>query len=79
MPKFPTGSVNWLAVRHQVNRVLAERGVDVCLVNARSVAERNMLGDYYLVERLKRHVVIQDHVDLHKFAQEIGVSCSPPD
>ena len=38
-----------------------------------------MLGDYYLVERLKRHVVIQDHVDLHKFAQEIGVSCSPPD
>ena len=79
MPKFPAGSVNRLALRHEVNRVLAERGVNVRIVDARNVAERNMLGDYYLVERLKRHVVIQDHVDLHKFAHEIGVPCSPPD
>ncbi len=79
MPKFPAGGLNRLALRHQVNRVLAERGVDVRIADARSAAERNMLGDYYLVERLKRHVILRDHVDLHQFAQEIGVSCSRPD
>jgi hypothetical protein len=38
-----------------------------------------MLGDYYLVERLNRHIVIRNHVDLQDFAQVIGVSCSPLD
>lgn len=79
MPKFPAGSLSRLALRYQVNRVLAERGIDVCIVDARTVTERNMLGDSYLVDRLKRHVIIRDHVDLHELAQEIGVSCSPPD
>jgi hypothetical protein len=76
MPKFPASSLSRLALRYQVNRVLAERGVDVRIVDARNVKERTMLGDSYLVDRLKRHVIVRDHVDLHKFAQEIGVSCS---
>ena len=44
LPKFPDGSLSRLALRHQVNRVLAERGSDVRIAVARSVAERNMLG-----------------------------------
>ena len=73
MPKFPDGSLSRLALRHEVNRVLAERGADLRIADARSVAERNMLGDYYLVDRLKRHVILRDHVDLQEFAQEIGL------
>ena len=79
MPRLPAGSLSRLALRHQVNRVLAERGVDLRIADARSGAERNILGDCYLVDRLKRHVIICDHVDLHEFAQEIGVSFPPPD
>jgi hypothetical protein len=77
MPKFPAGSLSRLALRYQVNRVLAERGVDVRIVDARNATERIMLGDSYLVDRLKRHVIVRDHVDLYELAQEIGVSCSP--
>lgn len=79
MPKFPAGSLNRIALRDQVNRVLVERSLDLRVAEARSVAERKILGDYYLVHRFQRHVVIRDHVDLHEFAQEIGVSCSPAD
>jgi hypothetical protein len=77
MPKFPAGSLSRLALRYQVNRVLAERGVDVRIVDARNATERIMLGDSYLVDRLKRHVIVRDHVDLYELAREIGVSCSP--
>jgi hypothetical protein len=72
MPKFPAGSLNRLALRNQMNRVLSERGIDLRIVDARNVTERNMLGDYYLVDRLKRHVIIRDHVDLHEFARRSG-------
>ena len=74
MPKAWIGSsLSRLALRHKVNRVLAERGIDVRIAVARSVAERNMLGEYYLVDRLKRHLILRDHVELHEFAQEIGL------
>jgi hypothetical protein len=79
MPKFPAGSLSRLALRYQVNRVLAERGVDVRIVDARNVTERAMLGDSYLVDRLKHHVIVRDHVDLYQLAQEIGVSSSWPE
>jgi hypothetical protein len=52
--------------------------VDVRIGDARNVKERTMLGHSYLVDRLKRHVIVRDHVDLHKFAQEIGISSSWP-
>jgi hypothetical protein len=77
MPKFPAGSLSRLALRHQVNRALAERGVDLRIVDARNATERTMLGDCYLVDRFKRHVIVRDHVDLYELAQQIGVSCSP--
>jgi hypothetical protein len=79
MPNFRAGSLSRLALRYQVNRVLAERGADVRIVGARNATERTMLGDSYLVDRLQRHVIIRDHVDLHELAQEIGVSRSPTD
>jgi hypothetical protein len=73
MPNFRAGSLSRLALRYQVNRVLAERGADVRIVGARNATERTMLGDSYLVDRLQPHVIVRDHVDLHEFAQEIGV------
>ena len=79
MPQFRASSLSRLALRYQVNRLLAERGADVRIVDARNATEHAMLGDSYLVDRRQRHIIIRDHVDLHKFAQEIGVSCSPPD
>jgi hypothetical protein len=54
------------ALRRRVNRLLAERGADV-----RVAAEREMLGDYFLVGYPDRHVIVRDHVDLHEFAREI--------
>ena len=78
MPKFPAGSLSRLALRSQVNRALAERGADVRIVEARNATERTMLGDSYLVDCLKRHVIVRDHVDLHDFARAIGLASSWP-
>ena len=55
-----------------MNQLLAERGADVRIADARSAAERRMLGDYFLVRYPNRHVIACDHVDLYEFAREIG-------
>jgi hypothetical protein len=60
------------ALRHRMNQLLAERGADVRIADARSAAEREMLGDYFLVGYPDRHVIVRDHVDLYAFAREIG-------
>jgi hypothetical protein len=70
MPKIKSNGR--LALRHRVNRVLAKRGADVRVVDARGAAERGMLGDYFLVGYPDRHIIIRDHVDLYAFAREIG-------
>jgi hypothetical protein len=72
MPKIPAESNGRFALRRRVNQLLAERGADVRLAEARSVAEREMLGDYFLVDYPDRHVIVHDHVDLYEFAREIG-------
>ena len=41
---------------------------------SRNPAERNVLGDYYLVDNPNRHIIVRDHIDLYEFAQEIGAS-----
>jgi hypothetical protein len=60
------------ALRRRVNHLLAERGADVRMSEARGAAEREMLGDYFLVAYPDRHVIARDHVDLYEFAREIG-------
>jgi hypothetical protein len=72
MPKIPSESKGRAALRRRVNRLLAERGADVRISEPRGAAEREMLGDYYLVDYPDRHVIVRDHVDLHEFAREIG-------
>jgi hypothetical protein len=52
--------------------MLAERGVPIRVASARNTAERGILGEYYLVDQLNVHIVIRDHIDLNKFAEEIG-------
>jgi hypothetical protein len=52
--------------------MLAERGAAIRVVNARNPAEREILGGYYLVDQLSPHIVIRDHIDLYKLAEEIG-------
>ncbi len=72
MPKPPARSASHIALQYRVNRLLAERGAEMRVAYARSVAERHVLGDYFLVDHLKRHIIIRDHVDLHDFAREVG-------
>ncbi len=72
MPKLPARSASRLALQNRLNQFLAERGAEMRVVYARSVAERHVLGEYFLVDHLKRHVIIRDHVDLHEFAREVG-------
>jgi hypothetical protein len=70
MPKVQSNGR--FALRRRVNQLLAERGADVRVSEARSVAEREMLGDYFLIGYPNRHVIIRDHLDLCEFAREIG-------
>jgi hypothetical protein len=70
MPKIQSNGR--LALRHRVNLLLAERGAAVRITETRSIAEREMLGDYFLVDYPRRHVIVRDHVDLYEFAREIG-------
>jgi len=70
MPKVQSNGRS--ALRRRVNQLLAERGADVRLAEARSVVEREMLGDYFLVGYPNRHVIARDHVDLYEFARKIG-------
>jgi hypothetical protein len=44
----------------------------VRITEARSAAEREMFGNYFLVRYPDRHVIVRDHVDLYEFAREIG-------
>ena len=60
------------ALRRRVNRLLAKRGAEVRLADARSAAEREMLGDYFLVGYPNRHVIVRDRVDLYDLAREVG-------
>jgi hypothetical protein len=69
--KLAVGSSR-LALRRRVNRLLAKRGAEVRITDARSAAERETLGDYFLVRYPDRHVIVRDHVDLYDFAREIG-------
>lgn len=62
------------ALRFRLNQLLAERGDTVRIVESRNPAERNVLGDYYLVDNPNRHIIVRDHIDLYEFAQEIGAS-----
>jgi hypothetical protein len=70
MPKIQSNGR--LALCHRVNPLLAERAAAVRITETRSVAERKMLGDYFLVDYHHRHVIVRDHVDLYEFAREIG-------
>ena len=70
MPKIQSNGRG--ALRRRVNQLLAERGAEVRISEARGAAEREMLGDYFLVGYPDRHAVIRDHVDLYDFAREIG-------
>jgi hypothetical protein len=70
MPKIQSNGR--LALRRRVNQLLADRGADMRIAAARSAAERDMVGDYFLVGYPKRHVIARDHVDLYEFAREIG-------
>jgi hypothetical protein len=72
MPRTPSEGSGHFALRRQLNRLLAERGADVRIAEAHSAADREMLGDYFLVGYPNRHVIVRDHVDLHEFAREIG-------
>jgi hypothetical protein len=75
MPKMPKGlpsRTTRLGLHHRVNQLLAEHGADVRLSSARGLAERQMLGDYFLVDHRDRHVIVRDHVDLDEFARDIG-------
>ena len=49
MLKIPREGNGSFALRLRVNRLLAERGADVRIAEAHSAAEREMLGDYFLV------------------------------
>jgi hypothetical protein len=59
-------------LRHRVNLLLAERGFAVRVVDARNAAERETLGDYFLVDAHKRHIILQEHVNLYQLADEVG-------
>ena len=72
MPTVPPRRNPRFTLRHRVNLLLAERCADVRVVEARSTAEQKILGQYYLVHHLRRHIIIRDHVDLHRLADEIG-------
>jgi len=72
MPKIPSEGSGHFALRRRVNRLLAERGADVRIAETHSAAEREILGDYFLVRYPNRHVIVRDHVDLYEFAREIG-------
>jgi hypothetical protein len=73
MPKLPSDLTTSFALRYRVNQILAERGAEVRIVSARAPAERKILGNHFLVDRMDRHLIVQDHVDLQQFAREIGV------
>ena len=49
MPKIPSEGSGHFALRRRVNRLLAERGADVRIAETHSAAEREILGDYFLV------------------------------
>jgi hypothetical protein len=42
------------------------------LIIARNAAERERLGDYFLVDAHKRHIIVRDHVNLDRLADEVG-------
>jgi hypothetical protein len=71
MTKKLSGVSSRFALR-RVNQLLAVSGADVRIADARNSAEREMLGDYFLVGYPDRHVIVRDYVDLHEFAREIG-------
>ena len=72
MPKgFPARNSRF-TLRHRLNLLLAERGAPMRIVEARNNAERAILGDHYFVGHPNRHVIVCDHVDLYRLADEIG-------
>ena len=74
MPRIPPATSTRFALRFRLNQLLAERGDTVRIVESRNPAERNVLGDYYLVDNPNRHIIVRDRIDLYEFAQEIGAS-----
>jgi hypothetical protein len=60
MPKIQSNGR--FALRRRVNQLLAERGADVRIAEARGAPQREMLGDYFLVGYPDRHVIARDHV-----------------
>jgi hypothetical protein len=59
MPKVQSNGRS--ALRRRVNHLLAQRGANVRISEARGAAEREMLGDYFLVGYPDRHVIARDH------------------
>ena len=74
VPRIPPATSTRFALRFRLNQLLAERGDTVRIVESRNPAERNVLGDYYLVDNPNRHIIVRDHIDLYEFAHEIGAS-----
>jgi hypothetical protein len=60
------------ALSQRLNLLLAESGATTRVIRARNPAERATLGDYFLVDAHKRHIIVRDHVDLDRFADEIS-------
>jgi hypothetical protein len=60
------------ALSQRLNLLLAESGATTRVIRARNPAERATLGDYFLVDAHKRHIIVRDHVDLDRFAEEIS-------
>ena len=60
------------ALSHRVNLLLAESGAAMRIISARNPAVRETLGDYFLVDAHKRHIIVRDHVDLDWLADEVG-------
>lgn len=58
------------AVWQRISRKLAAKGR--ILRNRASRLQGDPRGDFYLVD-LKRNFVLQEHVDLAEFAEELGV------
>src|SRR6185437_8716525 len=67
VPRIPPATSTRFALRFRLNQLLAERGDTVRIVESRNPAERNVLGDYYLVDNPNRHIIVRDHIDLYEF------------
>lgn len=55
------------ALSQRLNLLLADSGATMRVIRARNPAERATLGDYFLVDAHKRHIIVRDHVDLDRF------------